>query len=125
MSEHILATCALIIALGITAQWTAWRLGLPSILLLLVFGFAAGPVCGWLVPDDLLGELLMPLVSLAVGLILFEGGLTLKVRELKSIGGVLRNLITIGALITWVGRPWRLGGSSGGIGRFQLSLGRS
>ena len=102
MSEHILATCALIIALGITAQWTAWRLGLPSILLLLVFGFAAGPVCDWLVPDDLLGELLMPLVSIAVGLILFEGGLTLKLRELKHIGGVLRNLITIGALITWV-----------------------
>lgn len=102
MSEHILAALALIIGMGITTQWTAWRLGLPSILLLLIIGFAAGPVCGGLVPDELLGELLMPLVSMAVGLILSQGGLTLKVRGLKHIGGVLRNLITIGALITWV-----------------------
>ncbi len=66
-----------------------------------MFGFFAGPVAGWVKPDLLLGDWLMPLVSVSVGLVLFEGGLTLKYHELKSIGGVVRNLITIGALITW------------------------
>ncbi len=102
MIENHLVSLALILVLGISAQWVAWRLGLPSILLLLLFGFVAGPVQGWVNPDQLLGDWLMPLVSVSVGLILFEGGLTLKFRELKSIGGVVRNLITVGALITWI-----------------------
>lgn len=101
MSERILISIAAILALGIGAQWLAWRLRLPSILLLLLAGFATGPVLGWLQPDELLGDLLMPLVSVSVGLILFEGGLTLKFSELKAIGSVVRNLVTIGALVSW------------------------
>ena len=100
--ENVLASITVIIVLGISAQWIAWRIRLPSILLLLVCGFVAGPVLGWVNPDHLLGDLLMPLVSISVGLILFEGGLTLKFSELKTTGKVVRNLITIGALVTWV-----------------------
>ena len=62
---------------GLGAQWLAWRIRLPSILLLLVAGFLLGPVFGMIDPDTLLGDALFPLVSLAVGIILFEGGLTL------------------------------------------------
>jgi NhaP-type Na+/H+ or K+/H+ antiporter len=101
MTQTVLASLALILALGIGAQWVAWRLRLPSILLLLLAGFAAGPVLGWLDPDALAGELLMPVVSASVGLILFEGGLTLKFSELKAIGSVVRNLVTVGAMLTW------------------------
>ena len=69
---------AALLALGMAAQWIAWRVGLPSILLLLAFGFAAGPGrLGWIDPDALLGDRLFPLVSLAVAIILFEGGLAL------------------------------------------------
>jgi NhaP-type Na+/H+ or K+/H+ antiporter len=101
MTEEILVSMAVILLLGIGAQWIAWRLHLPSILLLLLAGFTAGPLLGWLTPDELLGDLLMPLVSVSVGLILFEGGLTLKFSELKAIGSVVRNLVTLGALVTW------------------------
>jgi len=101
MDERLLVSLAGMIVLGISAQWVAWRLRLPSILMLLLFGFLAGPILGWLDPDKLLGDWLMPLVSLSVGLILFEGGLTLKLHELKTIAGVVRNLITVGALVTW------------------------
>ena len=52
-------------------------------------------------PDPLIGDLLMPLVSLSVGLIMFEGGLTLKFRELDAIGSVVIRLISVGALMTW------------------------
>lgn len=102
MTEHISLAIASIFVLGITAQWLAWRIHLPSILILLIFGFLAGPVSGLLDPDELLGELLFPAVSVSVALILFEGGLSLRIRELRLTGHVVRNLATIGALVTWV-----------------------
>ena len=101
--EHLLIQLTGVIVLGIGASWLSWRFRLPSILLLLVVGFLAGPVTGLLDPDALLGELLFPVVSLSVAVILFEGGLSLDVAELRDIGRVLRNLITIGVLVTWVG----------------------
>ncbi len=87
--------------MGVGAQWLAWQLHLPSILLLLIAGFVAGPVTGLIDPDALLGDRLFPLVELSVAIILFEGGLSLRVRELNEIGGVVRRLITTGILITW------------------------
>lgn len=100
MSEQILTSFAIIAALGGGAQWLAWRLGLPSILILLPFGFAAGAV-GWVDPDQLMGDLLLPLVSVSVALILYEGGLTLKISELREAGRVVTNLVTVGMVITW------------------------
>jgi NhaP-type Na+/H+ or K+/H+ antiporter len=91
---------ALILSLGIGAQWLAWRFKLPSILLLLLFGFLAGPVTHFIRPDQLLGESLLPIVSLCVGLILFEGGMSLRVADLKQSGGVVWRLVSLGALIT-------------------------
>lgn len=102
MSEQILIELTSIVLLGIGAQWLAWRLRIPSILLLLAVGFLAGPVFGWLDPDAILGDLLMPVVSLSVALILFEGGLTLDLRELRSVGRAVWNLVSIGAAVTWV-----------------------
>lgn len=102
MSEDILIQLAGILVLGVLAQWTAWRLRLPSILFLLATGIMAGPVTGWLDPDALFGELMLPLVSLSVAVILYEGGLNLKYHELRAVGGVFFRLVTVGAAITWV-----------------------
>lgn len=101
MEEHHLVGLTAILVLGVAARWLAWKSRLPSILLLLVCGIVAGPVTGFLDPDDLFGNFLTPFVSLSIGLILFEGGLSLNFRELKEIGGVVRNLITIGTAVTW------------------------
>ncbi len=102
MSEHLLVGLAAIIVLGIGAQWLAWRISLPAILLLLIFGFIAGPATGLVDPNLLFGDLLLPLVSVTVAIILFEGGLSLKFSEVKEVTGVIRNLVTIGILVTWV-----------------------
>ncbi len=108
MPESAVFGIAFVVVLGVSAQWAAWRLNLPSILLLLVFGFVVGPLSGrvfgstWLDPDHLFGPALFPLVSLSVGLILYEGGLTLKLRELREVGTVVRNLCLLGALLTWL-----------------------
>jgi len=102
MTEDLLLGLVSIIVLGIGASWLAWRLRLPSILLLLIFGFIAGPVTGFINPDELFGDLLLPVVSLSVAIILFEGGLNLRLAELRKTGGVVRNLITVGVLVTWL-----------------------
>lgn len=101
-TEDILFQFAAIILLGIMAQWIAARLQLPAILLLLLAGFAAGPILGIINPDELLGSRLFPFVSVSVGIILFEGSLSLKLSDLRQVGRVVRNLVTIGALVTWV-----------------------
>ena len=97
-----LVQLTIIAVFGMGAQWLAWRLRLPSILLLLLSGFLLGPILGWIHPDELLGEALFPLVSISVGLILFEGGLTLKLRELPVNGQVIFRLISLGAVVSWV-----------------------
>ena len=100
--ESLLPSLALIAVLGVTAQWVAWRLNLPSILLLLLTGITVGPLLGWVDPDALLGELLFPVVSLSVAVILFEGGLTLDIAELRSIGPTVLRLCTVGVACTWL-----------------------
>ncbi len=101
MHQSTIIGLTIIVVLGIVAQWLAWRLKMPAILLLLLFGFVAGPVTGLIHPDELFGDLLFPLVSVSVAIILFEGGLSLRLDEIRGVQWVVRLLISIGALITW------------------------
>ncbi len=101
MHDHALLTLALILVAGIGCQWLAWRLRLPAIIFLLACGILAGPVLQLLHPDQLFGELLFPVVSLAVAVILFEGSLTLRFRDIPGLEKVIRNMITFGVLISW------------------------
>ena len=79
------------------------RLHLPTIVLLLLGGFALGPEWLDLLHPNALGDFLPMIVSLAVGLILFEGALTLDLKEFKQTSTVIKRLLTIGVLITWLG----------------------
>ncbi len=110
LEQQLFYYLACVPLLGIVAQWLAWRLRVPSILLLLGFGVSLG---AWVNPDEMLAEimgadpsvgpkLLFPIVSLSVAVILFEGGLTLRFAELREAGGAVLRLVTFGALITWV-----------------------
>lgn len=94
-------TIAAVGVLGIGAQWIAWRTGWPAIVLMLAAGFVAGPVTGIIDPDAAFGEMLDPMISIGVALILFEGGLSLDLRELRHSGGAVWRLATVGVLIGW------------------------
>lgn len=102
MESHLLVGITSILIFGVGAQWTAWRFHLPAILLLLISGILAGPVFGILDPDLLMGDLLIPFISVAVAIILFEGGLSLRFSELKNVGGVIVKLVSIGVVLTCI-----------------------
>ncbi|MDX1976196.1 MAG: cation:proton antiporter [Pseudanabaenaceae cyanobacterium bins.68] len=93
----------LAIAAGVSAQTLANLCKLPSIVFLLVFGAAMGGNGFGLIRPQLLDSGLAVIVSLCVALILFEGGLSLELRALGKVSASVRNLVTLGALITLVG----------------------
>ncbi len=106
-----------IIILGIIAQWMAWRLKLPAILPLILIGLLVGPIATLYTEDGAKliepiwngekglfpGEGLYYFVSLAISIILFEGGLTLKRSEIANVGPVITKLITLGSVVTFFG----------------------
>jgi NhaP-type Na+/H+ or K+/H+ antiporter len=103
---------------GITAQVIAEYLKVPSIVFLLMFGILLGPDGFGLLHPQQLGVGLEVIVALSVAVILFEGGLNLELRDLGKVSGSLRNLVTLGTLITllgggmaahWLGEfPWSI-----------------
>ncbi|HXH61211.1 MAG TPA: cation:proton antiporter, partial [Fimbriimonadaceae bacterium] len=101
MEGVVLLQLALVIVVGIAAQWFAWRVRLPAIVLLLLGGIVMGPATGFLNPDAILGTAVVPIVSLAVAIILFEGGMSLRVNELRGTGVQVSMLVTVGAAVTW------------------------
>lgn len=102
MKEHLIFVFILVGAVGIGAQWLAWRLRIPAIILLIAGGLFVGPWMGWLNPSADLGNMLDPIVALAVALILFEGGLNLRWHEYKETGVDVNRLVTVGLLLTWL-----------------------
>ncbi len=102
MTESIIIGIVTVVVLGIGSQWLAWQIRVPSILLLLVVGFLAGPVLRVLPPETLQGDWVLAFVSLSIGIILFEGGLNLRRSELREVGAPVLRLITTGVLATWI-----------------------
>jgi NhaP-type Na+/H+ or K+/H+ antiporter len=117
--DTLIFSVALIGALGLGAQWVAWRLQAPAIVLMALAGLAVGPF--WAVtlgnPDSFLylgrpgallnptlefGDLLRPIVSLAVAVILFEGGLVLKFEHLRDAGAAVRRMVFVGGPLAWL-----------------------
>lgn len=86
---------------GICAQWLAWRFRLPAIVLLLLAGALAGPVTGFLNPVEDFGDIYRPLISLAVAIILFEGGLTLNFKEIRETSKTVRHIILFAGPMVW------------------------
>ena len=107
-----------IIILGILAQWVAWKFKIPAILPLILIGLLVGPIAAEFLSEDgtkwiepiwngeeglFPGQSLFYFVSLAISIILFEGGLTLKMSEIKNVGPVITKLISLGSIVTFFG----------------------
>ncbi|MBL6657235.1 MAG: sodium:proton antiporter [Flavobacteriales bacterium] len=99
-----------IIVFGILAQWIAWKMKIPAIFPLILLGLFMGPLSTlfldtqWINPENIFaGNTMYYFVSLSVGIILFEGGLTLKFKEVRQLAGVVRNLLIFGPIIMGIG----------------------
>ena len=134
---------ALIGGLGIGAQWLAWKLQKPAIVLMALAGLIFGPLIGFLqgfnMPEALaglldalrlnpakdFGDLLRPVIGISVAIILFEGGLTLKFSELRDASKPVRRMILFAGPISWllgtfaahyiVNLPWDISAMVGGL----------
>ena len=93
---------ALVGALGVGAQWLAWRLRMPAIVLMLVAGILIGPVAGVFDPARDIGALMSPMIAIAVAIILFEGGLTLNFHQLNDAAVGVKRLVFVGAPLGWL-----------------------
>ncbi len=106
--DGVIFACALIGALGLGAQWLAWRLQAPAIVLMSLAGLTVGPLWSVVFGDPLLspsstfGDVFRPIVSLAVAVILFEGGLVLKFENLRDAGAAVRRMVFIGGPLAWI-----------------------
>ena len=100
--QHLVILIVAVVGLGVLAQWVAWITRLPAIVLLALAGVLAGPVFGFIDPSEEFGEFLQPLISLCVAIILFEGGLSLRLRELKEASSGVSRLVYLGAPLAWL-----------------------
>ena len=100
-SREILGTFAGAVVFGILFNLIAYKLRISSIVVLLFGGILVGPQCfGWIDPEYL-GQGLKTIIALAVGLILFEGGLTLDIKGYKLVSREIKGVLTKGVLVTW------------------------
>ena len=134
---------ALIGILGIGAQWLAWKLQRPAIVLMAIAGLIFGPLISWLltlnIPAQLtgtldlfrldpihdFGDLYRPMIGLAVAIILFEGGMTLRFKYLGDARKAVIRMVLLASPIAWllgtcaahyiVGLAWDISAMVGGL----------
>lgn len=92
---------ALLTLCTVLCQWTAWRFRFPALVLLSLCGILLGPVSGIISPEAFFGKNLAPLSSLAVAVILFEGGMNLHFAELHATRKAALGMIVFGAPLGW------------------------
>lgn len=102
METGVLVVVLCVVVGGFAAQWLAWRLALPGIVVLLAAGLLAGPATGLLNPSEAFGSLLRPVIGLAVAIIVFEGGLSLDLRELRAAGNGVLRLTAVALPLNWL-----------------------
>jgi NhaP-type Na+/H+ or K+/H+ antiporter len=102
LEHQILLLVAGVAVAGVAAQWLGWRFRIPSILALLAIGLLLGPVTGFVKPSRILGEVLSPAIGMAVAIIVFEGGLNLNLRELRTAGSGVVRLVFLALPLNWL-----------------------
>lgn len=103
MNHIVLQTLGIVFFLGMVSQWIAWKFRIPVIILLTLLGLLFGPILGLLQPVQVFGDILPSLIELAVAIILFEGGMNLRVHEFEQVSSGLKRLFSVAVLLNWIG----------------------
>jgi len=102
LEDTILLLVVGVAVAGVFGQWLGWKLQLPSIIPLLVIGALLGPIGGIVRPSAALGDVMRPAIGMAVAIIVFEGGLNLNLRELRSAGSGIMRLVAVALPLNWL-----------------------
>src|SRR5699024_10640743 len=125
MDLSLLFVIMFIFLLGIGSQWVAWRFSLPAIVLMTIAGLAIGPFVGWMNQEESFGELDDPLIAVAVAIIVFEGSLNLRFKELSGSGIPVWRVAASGAISAWIlgsSTAQDIAGPSWGVGFVMAGL---
>lgn len=98
---HVATLLLIVLAAGLASQWLAWRIQLPAIVILIAAGLVLGPLTGVIelaMPQNELAEL----IGLGVAIILFEGGMDLKLGEFRRVGHGIGRLTIVGPPLAWL-----------------------
>ena len=100
--DSLLFDLMLVVLIGVLSQWLAWRFRMPAIVVMSIAGLLVGPIFGWINPQESMGELFGPIITLAVAIILFEGSLNLDFKEIRGFSKPVARIVTVGAFIAWI-----------------------
>lgn len=101
MEHHILNSIGILLLASMLGQYLGWRFKIPSIVIFILFGVLLGPILGVLDPKVELGEGFNVFIEFAVVILLFEGGLNLKFKELKEVSFGVKRLTTAGVVVNF------------------------
>lgn len=101
--DHGTLSFALAMGIGMLCQGIARHLSIPGIVVLLAAGVLLGPDVANVIRPGALGRALPAIVGFSVAIILFEGGLNLKLEALRSQARPIRRMVLWGAVITAIG----------------------
>lgn len=100
---NLLLIVATIVALGVFSQVLADRYQVPSVLFLILSGIVLGPKVFGIVTQDAFGGSLSTIVGLSVAIIVFEGAFHLHIDKLRQAPSAAFRLVTVGALVSFLG----------------------
>lgn len=98
---HAATVLLILLCAGLASQWLAWRVKLPAIVVLISAGLVLGPATG-VVQLEMKGDELAGLIGLGVAIILFEGGMDLKLAEFRRVGHGIGRLTLVGPPLAWL-----------------------
>ena len=103
MASSLLPIAALILVSGIGVQLLARRLRVPSVVFYLAIGLLLGPEALGIVTIETFGDGLETVVGLSVAIIVFDGAFALRIERIREASTASLRLVTIGAVIMFVG----------------------
>jgi NhaP-type Na+/H+ or K+/H+ antiporter len=103
VTSSLLPAVAAILVLGLGVQLLANRLRIPSVVFYLALGIVLGPEVLGIVTLETFGEGLETVVGLSVAIIVFDGAFALKLDRIREAETTALRLVTIGAVIMFLG----------------------
>ncbi len=100
---YIFALFTLVLTASILAQMLSKIVHIPSIVFLLAAGILLGPEGIGVIDPHIYGDGLRLVVTFAVVIIVFDGGINIDIRHLRTVSHSVLTLVSVGVLITMIG----------------------